>query len=57
MNTFNATDNESVLRFPENCLALEKSLFKVSNNYLPRDVILTSFQMSSHCYKIWRQLL
>ena len=33
MNTFDATDYESVLRFSENCLVLEKSSFEIVNNY------------------------
>ena len=33
MNTFDAIDYESALRFFFNCLLLEKSIFEILNNY------------------------
>ena len=57
MNKFDATDYKSAFRFSGNCLVLEKSSFELLNNYSLRDVILKSFQISSHCYQILRQLL
>ena len=57
LNIVDATDNESAPRFSDNYIVLEKCSFEILNNYWPCDVILASFQIPFHYYKISRQLL